>query len=69
MEKINTNDTLSTEYCTTATPVTNYMVTKEAYTTNYGSIGYYPCKDEVVDLSATLQPARLTPAPPPFPVH
>lgn len=61
-----TNGELYIEYFVTATPVTSYMVTKDGYTTYYGSIDYYPGKGEVVDLYATLQPAQPTPAPPPI---
>lgn len=56
------NGELYIEYFTTGTPVTNFMVQKDGYTSYSGAITQFPAKGEVVDLYATLQSAE--PAPP-----
>ncbi|MDO9540628.1 MAG: PEGA domain-containing protein, partial [Methanocalculus sp.] len=61
-----TNGELYIEYYTTGTPVTNFMVQKDGYTTYSGAITQFPAKGEVVDLYATLQQAQPTPMPAPI---
>ncbi len=51
--------TLKVEVYTTGTPYTTYKVEKQGYDTYTGKITDYPAKDQIVDLSATLEPQMI----------
>ena len=51
--------TLTVDVYTTGTPYTTYKVEKQGYDTYSGKITEYPAKDQIVDLSATLEPQMI----------
>jgi hypothetical protein len=55
------NGTLKISVYTTATPYTEYSVSKPGYVTFTGTIDQYPAKDETVELSVNLAAGTPTP--------